>query len=231
MIKTDNMENNSTENSYDVDKIRCEIRTVKDRLDRVASPGAEDVRRSVRTQVRKMKVWTYMLASAGIAGALFCFWLFYFFLGLSAALAVFTALFLIAAVTVSVLSVCTVDTSILAGDSLLETGRRIAGIRKRVRIWRFTACPLLAVWFVWTLVETLNSGLDGETVAGFITGCALGLAGALICTSISDRRQAAALGRLTRQIEELSIYSCRSAKYEFIHTLLSFNRYICRSEQ
>ena len=108
-------------------------------------------------------------------------------------LLVFTVLFITAAVAFSLWSTRRIHPEDMMGEDLAKAGREIAMMRKRGLAWKKAAYPVLALWFIWVVIECFSAGMDNELLQGFLLGCGLGMLGALICTAVLDRRQNAML--------------------------------------
>lgn len=191
------------ENYNELEQMRQEMASLKEKLDRQTIISEEHIRRSMCDKVHRMKIQTAVLAVAGIAGAGYCLWALHFYMGFSLALAIFTVLFITAAVAFSLWSTRRIHPEDMMGEDLAKAGREIAMMRKRGLAWKKAAYPVLALWFIWVVIECFSAGMDNELLQGFLLGCGLGMLGALICTAVLDRRQNAMLDGMLKQIDEL----------------------------
>ena len=191
------------ENYSELEQMRQEMAELRARLDRQTIISEEHIRRSMCDKVRRIKVQTALLAVLGVAGAAYCLWALHWFMGLSLALSVFTVLFLLGAVIFSFWATRRVRPEDMMGEDLAKAGREIAMMRKRGLAWKKAAYPVLALWFIWVVIECFSAGMDNELLQGFLLGCGLGMLGALICTAVLDRRQNAMLDGMLKQIDEL----------------------------
>ena len=192
------------ENYNDLEQMRQEIVSLREKLDRQVIINEEHVRRSMYDKVRNIRFQTAVLAAIGIVGTVFCHWIFCEYLGLSLILAIATDIFLVAAVVYSILSIRKLHPQDMMNENLIMAGKEIARMKKRGIAWKKVAFPFLAVWFRWVVVEAMNSSLEKETLIGFLTGCGLGLAGGIICGAIHDRKQTAMIDSLLQQMDEFA---------------------------
>ena len=192
------------ENYSELEQMRQEMAELRARLDRQTIISEEHIRRSMCDKVRRIKVQTALLAVLGVAGAAYCLWALHWFMGLSLALSVFTVLFLLGAVIFSFWATRRVRPEDMMGENLISAGKEIALMTKRGQMWKKVAFPLLAVWFIWVVVETLNSGLENDMVSGFLIGCGCGLLGGIVCGMLYEKKQTAMINELLRDIDELS---------------------------
>lgn len=191
------------ENNNELEQMRQEIISLREKLDHQIIINEEHVRRTMQDKVKNIKLQTAILAAIGIAGTVFCHWAISSYIGLSLALSVTTDIFLIAAVVLSVWSTRKLHPRDMMNENLVKAGKEIAKMKKRGIVWKKIAFPFLAVWFTWVVIETVNAGLDNDMVTGFLGGCGLGLLGGIVCGAIYDRKQTAKIDGLLKQIDEL----------------------------
>lgn len=192
------------ENYNELEQMRQEIASLRERLERQTIISEELIRKSMKDKVYKIKVKATVLSILGVAGIVYCFWVMKDFMGLSLAFAIVTDLFLAAAVVFSLWSTRKIHPRDMMGEDLASAGKEIARMKKLGIRWKKAAYPFLAVWFIWLVIETLNSGNDNEMVLSFLIGCGLGVAGGIICGSIYDKKQSALIDGLLTQIDELT---------------------------
>lgn len=194
-------------NDYQLDQIeqmRQEIAVLREKLDRQTIISEEHVRRSMKNTVSRFRKRTIVLSVITLAGMFFCFVCLHKWLGFSLALSLSTVLFLMAAVIVNGWMVFRLNPSDMMGNNLASASREIIRIKKTGKMWKKIAFPVVVVWYVWVIVEALNSGLGTYMQSGFLAGCSVGLLGGLIIGLIYDRRQIAEMDGLLKQIDDLT---------------------------
>lgn len=192
------------ENNITLEAMKSELASLKEKLDRQTIISEEHIRRSMKDKVGRIKTQTAILGIIGVAGIVYCSWVLHMELGLSLALTLFTDIFLAAAIFFSIWSTRKIHPKDMMGENLISAGKEIALMTKRGRMWKKVAFPLLAVWFIWVVVETLNSGLENDMVSGFLIGCGCGLLGGIVCGMLYEKKQTAMINELLRDIDELS---------------------------
>ena len=192
------------ENYNELEQMRQEMASLKEKLDRQTIISEEHIRRSMCDKVRRIKTQTVVLSITALAGIALCSWILYGKIGLSLAFTVCNGLFLTAAAAFSVWSVLRLHPADMMGENLVEAGREVARMKRLGRTWKKFAYPFLVVWFVWLVLECRAVGLGSELVQGFLLGCGFGLAGGLVCGFLYDRKQTAVLDGLLKQIDELT---------------------------
>lgn len=199
------MENLVNDNQLDqIEQMRQEIAVLREKLDRQTIISEEHVRRSMKNTVSRFRKRTILLSVITLAGMVFCFVCLHKWLGFSLALSLSTVLFLMSAVILNVWMVFRLNPSDMMGDNLASASREIIRIKKTGKMWKKIAFPVVVVWYVWVVVEALNSGLGTYMESGFVAGCSVGLLGGLIIGLIYDRRQIAEMDGLLKQIDDLT---------------------------
>lgn len=199
------MENLVNDNQLDqIEQMRQEIAVLREKLDRQTIISEEHVRRSMKNTVSRFRKRTIVLSVITLAGMVFCFVCLHKWLGFSLALSLSTVLFLMSAVILNVWMVFRLNPSDMMGDNLASASREIIRIKKTGKMWKKIAFPVVVVWYVWVVVEALNSGLGTYMESGFVAGCSIGLLGGLIIGLIYDRRQIAEMDGLLKQIDDLT---------------------------
>lgn len=199
------MENLVNDNQLDqIEQMRQEIAVLREKLDRQTIISEEHVRRSMKNTVSRFRKRTIVLSVITLAGMVFCFVCLHKWLGFSLALSLSTVLFLMSAVILNVWMVFRLNPSDMMGDNLASASREIIRIKKTGKMWKKIAFPVVVVWYVWVVVEALNSGLGTYMESGFVAGCSVGLLGGLIIGLIYDRRQIAEMDGLLKQIDDLT---------------------------
>lgn len=199
------MENLVNDNQLDqIEQMRQEIAVLREKLDRQTIISEEHVRRSMKNTVSRFRTRTIVLSVITLAGMVFCFVCLHKWLGFSLALSLSTVLFLMSAVILNVWMVFRLNPSDMMGDNLASASREIIRIKKTGKMWKKIAFPVVVVWYVWVVVEALNSGLGTYMESGFVAGCSVGLLGGLIIGLIYDRRQIAEMDGLLKQIDDLT---------------------------
>lgn len=191
------------ENTNELEQMRHEVAVLKEKLEKQTIINEEHIRRSMKDKVRGIKRQVIILSVIGVAAIAYCYWILYVRIGLSLPLAIFTDLFLAAAVAYSVWSTWRLNPDDMMGEDLTSAGKEIARMKKLGILWKRVAYPFLVVWFAWIVVETVNAGLENEMVFGFLLGCGLGLAGGIVGGMLYDRKQTKIVDGILKQIEEL----------------------------
>ena len=199
------MENLVNDNQLDqIEQMRQEIAVLREKLDRQTIISEEHVLRSMKNTVSRFRKRTIVLSVITLAGMVYCFVCLHKWLGFSLALSLSTVLFLMSAVILNVWMVFRLNPSDMMGDNLASASREIIRIKKTGKMWKKIAFPVVVVWYVWVVVEALNSGLGTYMESGFVAGCSVGLLGGLIIGLIYDRRQIAEMDGLLKQIDDLT---------------------------
>lgn len=184
--------------------MRQEMASLRERLDGQMIISEDHIRRSMKDNVMKIKTGVVLLCILATAAMACCYWLFEDSLGLSLVFTIFTLVYLAAAVAFSIWSVSKLKPSDMMGENLSSAGRELALMKKRGNAWKRVAFITVAIWFVWFVIEVVNSGQDSETVYISLAGCGFGLLAGLVCGFIYDRRQTAMINGMLRQIDELT---------------------------
>lgn len=187
-----------------IEQMRQEIAVLREKLDRQTIISEEHVLRSMKNTVSRFRKRTIVLSVITLAGMVYCFVCLHKWLGFSLALSLSTVLFLMSAVILNVWMVFRLNPSDMMGDNLASASREIIRIKKTGKMWKKIAFPVVVVWYVWVVVEALNSGLGTYMESGFVAGCSVGLLGGLIIGLIYDRRQIAEMDGLLKQIDDLT---------------------------
>lgn len=184
--------------------MRQEMASLRERLDGQMIISEDHIRRSMKDNVMKIKTGVVLLCILATAAMACCYWLFEDSLGLSLVFTIFTLVYLAAAVAFSIWSVSKLKPSDMMGENLSSAGRELALMKKRGNAWKRVAFITVAIWFVWFVIEVVNSGQDSKTVYSSLAGCGFGLLVGLVCGFIYDRRQTAMINGMLRQIDELT---------------------------
>lgn len=184
--------------------MRQEMASLRERLDGQMIISEDHIRRSMKDNVMKIKTGVVLLCILATAAMAYCYWLFEDSLGLSLVFTIFTLVYLAAAVAFSIWCVSKLKPSDMMGENLSSAGRELALMKKRGNAWKRVALITVAIWFVWLVIEVVNSGQDSKTVYSSLAGCGFGLLVGLVCGFIYDRRQTAMINGMLRQIDELT---------------------------
>ena len=137
------------ENNNELEQMRQEIISLREKLDHQIIINEEHVRRTMQDKVKNIKLQTAILAAIGIAGTVFCHWAISSYIGLSLALSVTTDIFLIAAVVLSVWSTRKLHPRDMMNENLVKAGKEIAKMKEKniaVEILRKLMAEQIAIY-------------------------------------------------------------------------------------
>ncbi len=177
------------QNDFDLENMRQQMNTLKNKLDQQEIVNDRLVRRSMRNEVNTITRRYYIIMAIGLFMIPYGYWCFVKLCGLSLSFWIVTSIFMLVCVGATFYTNRKISDPNLMNHDLVEARKKVASAKKFEANWLFFGIPAVVLWLGWFLYEVyqLHGGALGNGL--FWGGCIGGIIGAICGLSINFRTQ------------------------------------------
>ena len=177
------------QNDFDLENMRQQMNTLKNKLDQQEIVNDRLVRRSMRNEVNTIPRRYYIIMAIGLFMIPYGYWCFVKLCGLSLSFWIVTSIFMLVCVGATFYTNRKISDPNLMNHDLVEARKKVASAKKFEANWLFFGIPAVVLWLGWFLYEVyqLHGGALGNGL--FWGGCIGGIIGAICGLSINFRTQ------------------------------------------
>ena len=182
--------NNGFENSnFEMEEMRQQMTTLKNKLNQQEIVNDRFVRRSMRNEVNTINRRYYIIMTIGLFMVPYGYWCFVKLVGLSIFFWIVTSIFMLICAGATFYTSRKISDPGLMNHNLVEARKKVASAKKFEANWLLFGIPAVVLWMGWFMYETYlihGGALDNGFFWG---GCIGGIIGAIIGISMNFRTQ------------------------------------------
>ena len=194
---------NSTLISHEMEEMRAQLGTLKEKLEKQTIINERHIRNSMKSKMSDINRTVTGTIIAGIFALVYCTW-YFAYQGCSLPYIIGTGAMLAVCLVITIVQKVTLGRMDFSQRNLIETAEKLSKIKKHYQNWYKIAIPMLTIWLGWTIYEMSDIiGLDTPMGIGFCCGALGGMIiGGLIALRI-NRKVIRKATEILDQIEEL----------------------------
>ena len=194
---------NSTLISHEMEEMRAQLGTLKEKLEKQTIINERHIRNSMKSKVSDINRTVTGTIIAGIFALVYCTW-YFAYQGCSLLYIIGTGVMLAVCLAITIVQKVSLDRMDFSRGNIIETAEKLSKIKKHYQNWYKIAIPMLTIWLGWTIYEMSGIiGLDTPMGIGFCCGALGGMIiGGLIAFRI-NRKVISKTTEILDQIEEL----------------------------
>ena len=177
------------QNDFDLENMRQQMTTLKNKLNHQEIVNDRLIRRSMRNEVNTIARRYYIIMAVGLLMVPYGYWCFVKLTGLSIFFWIVTSIFMLVCAGATYYTLRKINDPNMMNRNLVEARKKVASAKKFEVNWLFFAIPAVVLWLGWFLYEVyqIHGGAIGN---GFIWGgCIGGIIGAICGLSINFNTQ------------------------------------------
>lgn len=194
------MENN-TILSHELEEMRSQISTLKEKLAKQTIVNDLHIRNSMKSKANDMNKIIRGTVVGGIFALIYCP-IFFAHYGCSVPFVIVTTVMLAVCLVLTIRQKVVLGRLDFSQGNLVDVARSLGNIRKHFIQWTRLAAPAITIpWFAWCVYEFIRLDMDGGMflIAGAVVG---GIIGGIVGVSI-NRKVVRQVNEILDQIEEL----------------------------
>ena len=176
-------------NDFDLESMRQQMTTLKNKLNQQEIVNDRLVRRSMRNEVNTITRRYYVIMAIGLMMVPYGYWCFVKLSGLSVFFWIVTSIFMLVCVGATFYTYRKVSDPNLMNRNLVEARKKVASAKKFEANWLFFGIPAVVLWLGWFLYETYQLHGGAFSNGLFWGGCIGGIIGAICGLSINFKTQ------------------------------------------
>ena len=190
--------------NFDLENMRQQMTTLKNKLNQQEIVNDRLMRRSMRNEVNTIARRYYIIMAVGLFMIPYGYMCFVKLEGLSIFFWIVTSIFMLICAGATFYTCRKISNSNLMNRNLVEARKKVASAKKFEANWLLFGIPAVVLWLAWFFYETYQ--LHGGTLDNgfFWGGCIGGIIGAIIGISINFRTQRQ-YQDIIDQIEDLTV--------------------------
>ena len=167
-------------NDFDLENMRQQMTTLKNKLDQQEIVNDRLIRRSMRNEVNKITQRYYIVMTLAVLMVPYFYWVFVKLSGFSMAFWIGTSIFMLICAGATFYNIRKISDPNLMSHNLVEARKKVASAKKFDSNWQLFGIPAVILWFGWFVYEVyqLNNGSFADGL--FLGGCVGGVIGAVI---------------------------------------------------
>ena len=175
--------------NFDLENMRQQMTTLKDKLNHQEIINDRLIRRSMRNEVNTIARRYYIIMAVGLLMLPYGYWCFVILGGLSLFFWIITSIFMLVCVGATFFTLHKINDPNMMNRNLVEARKRVASAKKFETNWLFFGIPAVVVWLGWFLYESYQVHGGALSSGFFIGGCIGGIIGAICGLSINFKTQ------------------------------------------
>ena len=176
-------------NDFDLENMRQQMTTLKNKLNLQEIVNDRLIRRTMRNQVNNINRRYNIIMAIGLIMVPYGYWCFVKLCGLSLFFWIVTSIFMLICVGATFYTYRKISDPNLMNRNLVEARKKVISAKKFEANWLFFGIPAVVLWVGWFLYETYQIHGGSFSNGLFWGGCIGGIIGAICGLSINFRTQ------------------------------------------
>ena len=177
------------QNDFDLENMRQQMTTLKNKLNQQEILNDRLMRRSMRNEVNTIARRYYVIMAIGLLMVPYGYWCFVKLCGLSLLFWIVTSIFMLVCVGATYYTLRKINDPNMMNHNLVEARKKVASAKKFEANWLFFGIPAVVLWMSWFLYETYQLHGGGISNGLFWGGCIGGIIGAICGLSLNFKTQ------------------------------------------
>ena len=192
---------NSTLISHEMEEMRAQLGTLKEKLEKQTIINERHIRNSMKSKMSDINRTITGTIIAGIFALVYCTW-YFTYQGCSLPYIIGTGVMLAVCLAITIVQKVALGRMDFSRGNLIETAEKLSKIKKHYQNWYKIAIPMLTIWLGWTIYEMSGIiGLDTPMGLGFCCGA---VAGVIIGGIIGIRINRKVIRKTTEILDQIS---------------------------
>ena len=176
-------------NDFELESMRQQMNTLKNKLNQQEILNDRVMRRSMRNEVNTITRRYYIIMAVGLFMVPYGYWSFVKLAGLSLFFWIVTSIFMLICVGATYYTCRKINDPNLMNRNLVEARKKVASAKKFEADWLFFGIPAVVLWLGWFLYEVYQIHGGAIDNGFFWGGCIGGIIGAICCLSLNFETQ------------------------------------------
>ena len=176
-------------NDFDLENMRQQMTTLKNKLNQQEIINDRLMRRSMRNEVNTITRRYYIIMAIGLFMVPYGYWCFVKLCGLSLFFWIVTSIFMLICAGATYYTCRKINDPNMMNRNLVEARRKVASAKKFEANWLFFGIPAVVLWLSWFLYETYQINGGAYSNGFFWGGCIGGIIGAICGLSLNFKTQ------------------------------------------
>ena len=176
-------------NDFELENMRQQMTTLKNKLNRQEIVNDCLIRRSMRNQVNNINRRYNIIMAIGLIMVPYGYWCFVKLSGLSIFFWIVTSIFMLICAGATFYTCRKISDPDMMNHNLVEARKKVASAKKFEANWLFFGIPAVVAWISWFLYEVYQIHGGAIDNGFFWGGCIGGIIGAICGLSLNFRTQ------------------------------------------
>ena len=176
-------------NDFELESMRLQMNTLKNKLNQQEILNDRVMRRSMRNEVNTITRRYYIIMAVGLFMVPYGYWSFVKLAGLSLFFWIVTSIFMLICVGATYYTCRKINDPNLMNRNLVEARKKVASAKKFEADWLFFGIPAVVLWLGWFLYEVYQIHGGAIDNGFFWGGCIGGIIGAICGLSLNFKTQ------------------------------------------
>ena len=177
------------QNDFDLENMRQQMTTLKNKLNHQEIVNDRLIRRSMRNEVNTLARRYYIIMAVGLLMVPYGYWCFVKLTGLSIFFWIVTSIFMLVCAGATYYTLRKINDPNMMNRNLVEARKKVASAKKFEVNWLFFAIPAVVLWLGWFLYEVYQIHGGAIDNGFFWGGCIGGIIGAICGLSLNFKTQ------------------------------------------
>lgn len=176
-------------NDFELEDMRQQMQTLKNKLNQQEIVNDRVVRRSMRNEVSKITRRYNIIMALSVFMVPYGYWCFVKLIGLSVLFWIATSIFMLICGGATFYNARKISDSGLMNRSLVEARKKVASAKKFEVNWLFFGIPAVILWLCWFFYEVYQRNGGNFYDGFFLGGCIGGIIGAIVGINLHFKTQ------------------------------------------
>ena len=176
-------------NDFELESMRQQMNTLKNKLNQQEILNDRVMRRSMRNEVNTITRRYYIIMAVGLLMVPYGYWCFVKLGGLSLFFWIVTSIFMLICAGATYYTCHKINDPNLMNRNLVEARKKVASAKKFEADWLFFGIPAVVLWLGWFLYEVYQIHGGAIDNGFFWGGCIGGIIGAICGLSLNFKTQ------------------------------------------
>ena len=176
-------------NDFELESMRQQMNTLKNKLNQQEILNDRVMRRSMRNEVNTITRRYYIIMAVGLFMVPYGYWSFVKLAGLSLFFWIVTSIFMLICIGATYYTCRKINDPNLMNRNLVEARKKVASAKKFEADWLFFGIPAVVLWLGWFLYEVYQIHGGAIDNGFFWGGCIGGIIGAICGLSLNFKTQ------------------------------------------